>query len=91
MVIEVYQHPIFSHKKDGKSFNFCADTRNNTKELKKLISLILLYLGKNGILNNFEKAIDLFKEKVVISYNKTLGKGVNHYFTKKLLKFSKQT
>ena len=34
--------------------------------------------------------MDLFKEKVVTSYNKTLGKGVN-YFTKKLLKFSKQT
>ena len=45
---------------------------------------------KNDILDNFEKAMDLFKEKVVTSYNKTLGKGVN-YFTKKLLKFSKQT
>ena len=46
---------------------------------------------KNDILDNFEKAMDLFKEKVVTSYNKTLGKGVDHYLTKKLLKFSKQT
>ena len=46
--------------------------------------------GNNDILNNFEKAMDLFKQKVVTSYSKTLGKGVN-YFTKKLLKFSKQT
>ena len=41
------------------------------------------------ILNNFITVLDAFKEKVVASYDKTLGKGVK-YFTKQLQKFSKQ-
>ena len=49
--------------------------------------------GKSDVdeetVNNFITAMDALKAKVVSSYDKTLGKGVK-YFTKKLLKFSKQ-
>ena len=34
--------------------------------------------------------MDMFKQKIITTYKKTLGKGVK-YFTKKLQKFSKQT
>ena len=44
MLIEVYQNPILPHRKDRKGFNYCADKQNNTKEWKKMIPMILLYV-----------------------------------------------